>query len=98
MALKAAESIDKCLSSKNDNLKPFIDSGVKIIKAVVFRTTENYWEDANGNYPYLEFPILLNSEKIIWVCLISIVSIISASVYPAIRASKLNPVQSIGIK
>tara|TARA_B100001029_G_C14906945_1_gene364198 strand:- start:451 stop:777 length:327 start_codon:yes stop_codon:yes gene_type:complete len=51
-----------------------------------------------GNYPYLEFPILLNIEKIFWVCLVSIIAIILSSIYPAIKASKLNPVQSIGIK
>ncbi|MAJ44288.1 MAG: hypothetical protein CMF96_06030 [Candidatus Marinimicrobia bacterium] len=51
-----------------------------------------------GNYPFLEFPILLDPKKIILVCIISIIAVILASLYPAIKASKLNPIQSINIK
>ncbi|MED5476242.1 MAG: FtsX-like permease family protein [Candidatus Neomarinimicrobiota bacterium] len=48
-----------------------------------------------GNYPYLEFPILLDSKKIIYISSIAIILIVLSSIYPAIKASKLRPIKSI---
>ena len=51
-----------------------------------------------GNYPFLEFPVELNIIKIFWVSCCSILAIILASIFPAKKAAKLNPVYSIGMK
>ena len=51
-----------------------------------------------GNYPFLEFPVELNIIKIFWVSCCSILAIILASIFPAKKAAKLNPVYSIGMR
>jgi lipoprotein-releasing system permease protein len=51
-----------------------------------------------GNYPFLNFPIEIDSIKIFWISLCSIITIILASILPANKAASLNPVHSIGMK
>jgi len=51
-----------------------------------------------GDYPFLKFPIELDSFKIFWVSLCSVIAIILASIFPATKAANLKPVYSIGMK
>ena len=51
-----------------------------------------------GDYPFLNFPIQFNLYKILVVSCCSILAIIIASIYPASKASKLDPIISIGMK
>lgn len=51
-----------------------------------------------GDYPFLEFPIQFNLYKIFIVSCCSIFAIIIASIYPASKASKFDPIISIGMK
>ena len=67
-----------------------------IVKSI--ETNYPFFHYIFGNYPFLNFPLDFDEKKIILMSLLSICAIILASILPAIRAAKLNPVHSIGIK
>ena len=51
-----------------------------------------------GNYSFLEFSINIDYYKVFYICFFTIIALMIAAIYPANKASKFDPIYSIGIK
>ena len=72
----------------------FIITGVILFIDMRFNFISNLFEDSL----LIQFPLMIKVENIFFVCVFSFFILILSALYPSIKASRLNIINSIGYR